>query len=106
MKADESAISYDDMVQYFHVQQFGRGGKGFGDIQVLFGRFRIAGRVIMNQDEAIGLIPYAPLQGFLDIHRRSVQISLRNHAISQKAVLHIHIGRDEVFLVFVTQFFP
>lgn len=65
MKADESAITYNHMVQYFHVQQFGRGGKGFGDIQVLLGRFRIAGRVIMNQDETISLVPYAPLQGFL-----------------------------------------
>ena len=105
MKADESAVTYDHMVQYFHVQQFGRGGEGFGNIQVLLRRFRIAGRVVMNQDETISLVPYAPLQGFLNIHRRSVQISFRNHAISQKAVLYIDISCDEMFLILVTQFF-
>ena len=56
MQTDIDAISYDDMIQHHHIKELRGLGEGLRHLDVLLRRLRIAGRMIVQKDEAEGFV--------------------------------------------------
>ena len=117
MQTHIDPVSYDDMIQNLHIEKLGGLGEGLRHLDILFRRLRIAGRVIMQEDEAEGFVADRPLHRLFDVDGRLIQPadgnffvaqagvswSLSMGFVPQEPVLHIDKGDKEMLLCLVPE---
>ena len=91
------------MIQHHHIKELRGLGEGLRHLDVLLRRLRIAGRVIVQEDEAEGFVADRPLHRFLDVDGRLIQPTDGDLFVTQKSVLHIDKGDEEMLLRLVAE---
>ena len=103
MQTHVDPVSYDHMIQHLHIEKLGGLGEGLRHLDILFRRLRIAGRVIMQEDESEGFVADRPLHRLFDVDGRLIQPADGNFFVPQEPVLHIDKGDKEMLLRLVPE---
>lgn len=103
MQTHIDPVSYDHMIQHFHIEELRGLGEGLRHLDILFRRLRIAGRVIVQKNKAEGFVADRPLHRLFDVYRRLIQPTYGNFFVSQEPVLHIDKGDKEMLLRLVPE---
>lgn len=103
VKACINTITNDYMVEDFAIYEFCGFREVFREFYIFFRRFRIAGWVIMHENQAVSLKSYCPLHRFFNVGGCGVQPADADFFPTNQPVFNIRVGDAEVFLRLMTE---